>query len=350
MLNFQFNNVTDSIAKIDIIGDIGESFFSDGVTINDVLFQLNNIKSKEIQLNVNSLGGDVNHALAIHDAIKMHPAKVTAKITGMTASSGTIIAMSADVVEMSQNAFFLIHNVWTGLQGNQHELREMADELEKMDDILASLYAKKTGKRKSQMLTLMAEERWLNADEAKEFGFIDNKFEPMAIAASVMDSINNSKELPNINLKNNKMKEQIEELKSFISDLFNNKKDEVEGIEKVKPELIVEFENKIKELEVSKSEEIATKENDFNAKLEELNNAIENEKAEIEKVKAEKIELENKINELNAELELKNADSSDLKGGDPVPAIDAIEPTKLEKELRSLASSYKNRVITEKKN
>lgn len=197
MNNFIIRNDAD-VAEIDIFGDIGEGWFTEGNTIDSVKASLQGISAKDLIINISSLGGDVNHALAIHDMIKMHPAKVTVKITGFTASSGTIVAMAADEVQMSDNALFLVHNAWTGVQGNQHDLREMADELAKVDDRIINIYAKKTGKRKDSIHNLMKEEKWIDASEAKDFGFIDTTFEPIAMAASIGHKINDS-DLPTIN-------------------------------------------------------------------------------------------------------------------------------------------------------
>jgi len=83
---------------------------------------------------------------------------------------------------MSENALFLVHNAWTMTMGNANELREAADELDVWDSRIVNIYKNKTGKRKSQIHSLMEEEKWIDADEAKSFGFIDNTFKPTAQA------------------------------------------------------------------------------------------------------------------------------------------------------------------------
>lgn len=174
------------VAEIDIFGTIGEDWFSEGYTMQQCRADLAGITAPEIVLNVSSLGGYVTHALTIHDIIKAHPSHVTARIMGATASAGTIVALAADTVEMSRNALFLVHNAWTMAVGNAEELREQAEHLDKFDDRLVEIYKKRTGRRDNTIRKLMAEERWIDADEAMDFGFIDKAFEPNKAAASMV--------------------------------------------------------------------------------------------------------------------------------------------------------------------
>lgn len=299
MKNFVISNKSELTTEIDIIGDIGEDWWTgEGITIDSVLGELRNVATPEIQLNINSLGGDVNHALSIHDVIKMHPAKVTAKITGMTASSGTIIAMAADEVEMSENAFFLIHNVWTGVVGNQHDFREKADELAKIDDVLINLYAKKTGKSSEEVHDLMKQEDWITAEEAEEFGFIDNKFEPVAMAASI-EKINDSN-LPKVpkailsKIENMNIKEEFDAFKEGI----NNK------IESIVASIADKGDNK--EVTVLDNEEVTALVEGFENKVSEAVDSLQEANETIEAHVATEATLNAKIAELEAEV-AKNA-------------------------------------------
>ena len=180
MMNFNIKNEAEQVT-IDIFGEIGEDWFGEGITMQSVRDQLTEAKGKSIELRVSSLGGQVDHALTIHDILKMHDKPVTARILGATASSGTIIAMGAHSVEMSENALFLVHNASTFGVGNADELRETADELDLWDSKIADVYKTKTGKRKSQILSLMGQARWIDSKEAKDFGFIDKSFKPSEV-------------------------------------------------------------------------------------------------------------------------------------------------------------------------
>ena len=174
---FEIKNIADApSAEINIFGDIGEGWFSEGVTVDAVCEQLNGLRDKEITCNVNSLGGDLFHALAIYDVLRMHPKPVTTKIIGATASAGTVIAMAGKTRQMSKNAAFLIHQAQGFAGGNSDELLKESRELAKFDGILASLYAEVTGKPSTEMYNLMKQEIWQTAETAKEYGFITDIF------------------------------------------------------------------------------------------------------------------------------------------------------------------------------
>jgi len=177
-------NVKNGVDKvtIEVFGEIGEGWFGEGNTMESINDDLKQASGKPIDLIISTLGGDVSHALAMHDLLKMHNAPVTAKIIGATASSGTIVALGASKVEMSENALFLVHNAWTVSMGNANDMREAASELDIWDSRIVNIYKNKTGKRKSQIHSLMEEEKWIDANGAKEFGFIDSTFKPTAQA------------------------------------------------------------------------------------------------------------------------------------------------------------------------
>jgi ATP-dependent Clp protease protease subunit len=144
-----------------------------GVSAKDFVAALNGISAPVIHLHINSPGGDVFDARAMAAAIDAHKSKVVAHIDGLAASAATYVALAADEVEMVEGSFFMIHKAWTIALGNADEMLQMASVLEKIDGAIASDYAKKTGKPKSELLDLMAAETWYSADEAKAAGFAD---------------------------------------------------------------------------------------------------------------------------------------------------------------------------------
>lgn len=285
MANFVINNKLNDVTEIDIFGDIGANWFGDGITFEGIKNQLSEVSTSKIKLNISSLGGNVNDALVIYNLLKTNPAIVEANIMGFTASSATIIAMSADVVTMDENASFLIHNAWTGVQGNQHDLREVADELETLDNRLASIYKDKTGLRKDTILNLMKEEKWLSANEAKSFGFIDKVYKPMKAAAHYdkqIELINNSNILPTIMNEN-----QVNELKtSIIESVMNSVKSLFEAKNK---EVSDDALNNAVKGEVS---------NKFEELVKEHNEKVNAMSIEIENLKNEKVTLESEISSL----------------------------------------------------
>ena len=215
MKNLQITNSADTL-EIDIFGDIGESWFSEGNTMQSVRGQIEGSKAKSIVVNISSLGGSVWDGLAIHDILAMHPANVETRIIGATASMGTIVALAGNTVKMSDNALFLVHNASTIAMGNKYDLEEAVKALKTVDERLKNIYKKKTSKEGSlktlaQIEDLMKQERWIDAKEAKTFGFVNEVFEPKKIAAHYSDNV--KKELLN---KINGMK--FKEVKDVIGE------------------------------------------------------------------------------------------------------------------------------------
>ena len=255
----------NEITNIDIFGDIGGY----GLDAETFIAEVNTAKGKELVLNISSLGGSVNDALQIHDFLASYPNKVTAKITGLTASSATIIAMAAKEILMSENSLFLIHNVWTPMAaGNAEELEKEAESLRQIDELLINIYKKKTKKARSTIAKLMAEERWLDAEEALRLGFINKIYIPSKdiINSVVLNKIdeNNLPKLPinyngkesqsfiNQNLKEmslEKINDKIDLIINKIEGLFNTEEKEVEVLNKSEVEATLEAElNELKNL------------------------------------------------------------------------------------------------------
>ena len=160
---------------IEILGDIGAGWFDEGITAKSISDQLVGVED-EINLVVGSLGGDVSDALGIYAMLRSHKGGVSGKIIGMTASSGTIAAMAVDKgkLSMDSTALFLIHNASTATWGNASAMEKTAEDLRKIDQQIAGIYANRTGHTPEEMLDLMKQERWLNATEALEWGFVDS--------------------------------------------------------------------------------------------------------------------------------------------------------------------------------
>lgn len=151
----------------DVIGD----WF--GITASDFVEAVKSTDNGAFTLRINSPGGDVFDARAIATVIKSHPAKVTAVIEGVCASAATYIALAADEVKMADGALFMIHNAWTLALGNADDMESTASLLRKVDNSILDDYVAKTGKEREEIAAAMAAETWYDANEAKNFGFVD---------------------------------------------------------------------------------------------------------------------------------------------------------------------------------
>lgn len=138
---------------------------------------------KELDMYVNSPGGDVFAGMSIYNILNRHTAQVTAHIDGLAASAASAIVMAADKIIMPQNATLMIHNASVSIYGQAEKLRTMADELDRINGQLADIYAARTGADKEEIKKWMAEETWMDGNAALEKGFADEVTENKQIAA-----------------------------------------------------------------------------------------------------------------------------------------------------------------------
>jgi ATP-dependent protease ClpP protease subunit len=138
---------------------------------------------QRITLRINSPGGWVFDAVAIHNALRRHPAGVSVWIDGIAASAASYVAMAGDEVLMPANAFLMIHDPSGMVLGTADDMRAMAEALEKIKTSLVAGYAAKSGGTEADIAELMRRETWFDAEEAVALGFVDRVAEPVRIAA-----------------------------------------------------------------------------------------------------------------------------------------------------------------------
>lgn len=143
-------------------------------TVLDALPQDTN----EIQLLINSPGGEVWEGLAILNMLRAHPAKTVAVIEGIAASAASFVAAGADELVVMENAELFIHQAWGLVVGNSTDMQKMASELDHEDRNIASIYAKKSGGTVEDWLAAMNAETWYSAEEAVAAGLADRVLAP----------------------------------------------------------------------------------------------------------------------------------------------------------------------------
>lgn len=151
--------------------------------------ELKRFEGRPVTVYINSLGGSVPDALDIYQQLRDH-GQATVVIFGMTASAATIIACGAQRILMSDKALLLIHraSLWKDEWGqmNAEEIAQAIrrfekskDTLEKLDGIIANIYAQRSGGRAKpeDFASTMGEELWLTAAQAREMGLVDDIIE-----------------------------------------------------------------------------------------------------------------------------------------------------------------------------
>lgn len=173
-------------AEVYLYGTVGSDWFGDGVTakqFSDDLKALGNVKN--IDLRINSDGGDVFQGKTIYSRLVDHPAKVTVRVDGLAASIASLIAMAGDEIIISEGGFVMIHNAWTFTAGNAADLRQTADLLDTVSNTILDTYVARTKGDKAGIKKMMDAETWMTGEEAVKNGFADKMVENLKIAASV---------------------------------------------------------------------------------------------------------------------------------------------------------------------
>lgn len=290
----------------------------------------------EVTVNLRSLGGSLAHALAIRDMFAQH--NVVADLTGFNASSSTVISTGAKKVRMSAYSFYLVHkvsipvDVWGML--NEDDISEVIKKLEKAKDQnvmfdleVARMYMDKTGKSIKELTALMKENKWINAETAKKWGFVDEIYKAKAsdkeVQNSQLDMIAASgypmPEMPNF--PDNDSNDLFSRVKSFLSISNNSNQmdkfkliNSILGVDKINAvdgngvlndTQLTTIENKLKELATAKRDAKLANEAKKSAesKLQAAENARDN--------AASAVEHFNALDKLDDSI--KNADTSEKK-------------------------------------
>lgn len=167
-----------------------------------VQYILNKKKDQPVDVAICSLGGYVSTGLEIYEMFKAH-GQVTCHFIGMSASAATFMAMGAQKVKMSKNALILIHNsmsyvsTWGELNKEQidelvKKLQFQRSQLNTVDDVLAEIYAERSGRSIEDVRAKMKVAAWINATDAKSFGLVDEIFEAEQVKDKIQNNITNS--------------------------------------------------------------------------------------------------------------------------------------------------------------
>lgn len=164
--------------ELKIAGIIGEyDYWSDTYKNTDEEFasKLNTLTSPEIDVYINSEGGNVVMGLAMYNAMKRHPSKINIFIEGVAMSAAADAAMAGDTITMCANGLMMLHGASTFAGGNAEDHRATADMLEKWNSARATNYAEKTGRPIDEILAILnsSNDHFYTAAEALQNGFID---------------------------------------------------------------------------------------------------------------------------------------------------------------------------------
>nr|WP_157028713.1 head maturation protease, ClpP-related [Listeria monocytogenes] len=172
-LEFKKSSENPEVAELYLYGTIGNGWFDD-ITSGNVKEFLNTSDVSQLNVHVNSGGGDVFESIAIHNLLKSHSAKISIYIDGLAGSGASVIAMAGDEIIMPRNAMMMIHKAWTVAAGNADEFRKVANDMDKIDHAVTESYTGRFVGEREELVTLLTNEEWLTADECMALGFCDS--------------------------------------------------------------------------------------------------------------------------------------------------------------------------------
>ncbi|RJE81753.1 Clp protease ClpP [Paracoccus sp. JM45] len=170
---------------IDIMDVIGETWDGYGVTGRRIGALLRNAGDRDVVVNINSPGGDVFEGLAVYNMLRGHKGDVTVRVVGLAASAASVIAMAGDRIEIARAGFLMIHNTWVFAVGDRHDLGTVAGQLGAFDDVMAELYAVRSGIDAAEISQMMDRATWISGRAAIDQGFADDLLSADVIAVNI---------------------------------------------------------------------------------------------------------------------------------------------------------------------
>lgn len=174
----------------DIVSDEGCKWSDEDMCPMDVVKALDAVKDVEqLDIYINSCGGNVFAGNAIYNRITQHKGHKTVHVDGLAASIASVIAMAGDEIIMPSNAYLMIHKAFMGVIGNSDDLREAADRLDIIEKSIIDTYVKNAGEdvMEDVIVEKMAAETWLTAKDAKALFPKVKEADSVNIAAYVTD-------------------------------------------------------------------------------------------------------------------------------------------------------------------
>ena len=187
---------SDDVTEIMVYDVIGADFWGDGITAKDFREQVKAVKTKNINLRLNSPGGSVTEGAAMLNALDQFKGRIDVDVDGMAASAASVLMMAGDTVRVASNGLVMIHNPWAGVLGTADDMRRTADLLDKVRDQILDSYLRKSSLTREELGAMMDAETWMTGQEAVDAGFADEVSGPVTVAACAIPDGFQFKNLP----------------------------------------------------------------------------------------------------------------------------------------------------------
>ncbi len=176
------------VDRIVFLGTPVEDVVSNLIIAQLLFLQMTDPK-KDIHLYINSPGGSVTSGLALYDTLQFLTCDVNTYCIGQAASMGAVLLAAGTKGKRYAlpNARIMIHQPWGGVQGQATDISIQAKEILRLKDRLNEILAKHTGKTFEDIGKDTDRDRFMSADEAKEYGLVDQVVQSRKEIASLVE-------------------------------------------------------------------------------------------------------------------------------------------------------------------
>ena len=153
-----------------------EVWYGDEITpdiLHDRLFAEGENHEAPVRIILNSYGGSCNAATRMYDDVRAYPGDVYIVVSGTAASAATVLAMSADKLEMTPGSMWMIHDPSVFAFGNVRDLTEAIGQLNAYKESILNIYEKRCRRSRDEIATMMSETTWMDSNRAAAEGFVD---------------------------------------------------------------------------------------------------------------------------------------------------------------------------------
>ncbi len=169
-------SLDDMLLENRIVFLIGEISYARAAEVIMKMLYLDNLKrNSEISLYINSPGGSVDDTMAIYDTICFVSSPVATYCIGR-AQSGAAVVLAAGTKGKRYalpHAKVMLHQPWGGITGQAADIKIQAEEILKARTMINGILSKHTGQPIERIAAETERDRYMTADEAKEYGLID---------------------------------------------------------------------------------------------------------------------------------------------------------------------------------
>lgn len=167
-----------SAVAILLYGHIGRDEKVDSAEVVAELMGLSS-KYENIDIRINSMGGEVYAGMAIFNAIRASQANINIYVDGVAASMAGVIALCGRPLHMSRYSRLMLHQVSGGIFGTSKDIRSYADQVDALTNVLVDVVAEKSGMKPEEVKEKWfdGEDHWITAQEALNLKLADSIYD-----------------------------------------------------------------------------------------------------------------------------------------------------------------------------